>query len=87
MKNKTGPARSKDWKDWRAKGWKYKGLNDPEYIKDRDALFKKNGNGWWWYTGAMRGRGQPVDNFKKPVENYDPPLKKIKGWVLNYFKP
>ena len=26
----------------------YKGLNDPQYIKDRDEIFAKNGNGWWW---------------------------------------
>ncbi len=45
------PAKSKDY-DWRLTrtGWKYKGdaPNDPEYIKDRDACFKENGNGWWW---------------------------------------
>jgi len=33
--------------DWRkVKDWKfpYKGLNDPQYIKDRDELFMKNNN-------------------------------------------
>ena len=42
---------SKDWKDW-GSGWKYKGdIKDPQYIKDRNKLFKENGNGWWWYQG------------------------------------
>ena len=34
--------------DWRNtnKGWPYKGdLRDPEYLKDRDKLFKESGNG------------------------------------------
>ena len=38
--------------DWQyKKEWQYKGITDPEYIKDRDKLFKENGNGWWWYEG------------------------------------
>ena len=42
---------SKDWKEWES-GWKYKGgIRDPQYIKDRNKLFKENGNGWWWYQG------------------------------------
>ena len=81
MKKKTGPvARSKDWKDWGDRGFPYKGLKDPDYIKDRDALFRKNGNGWWWFVGCVK----PVDNYCKPVDNPDPPLKNIKGWVLKY---
>ena len=31
--------------------WPYKSINDPKYIKDRDELFKANGNGWWINTG------------------------------------
>ena len=40
--------------DWKVikKGFPYKGIDDPKYIKDRDALFKENGNGWWWYQGT-----------------------------------
>ena len=42
---------SKDWKKWES-GWKYKGdIRDPQYLKDRNKLFKENGNGWWWYQG------------------------------------
>ena len=39
-----------DWKNKKG-GWPYKDnpLEDPEYIRDRNALFKENGNGWWWY--------------------------------------
>jgi hypothetical protein len=28
--------------------WPYKSLTDPEYIKDRDECFRRNGNGWWY---------------------------------------
>ena len=43
-------------KEWRCFiGWEYpyKGhtLSNPKYIKDRDRMFKKNGNGWWWNDG------------------------------------
>ena len=39
--------------DWQYKvEWRYKGgddpTSDPQYIKDRDAFFAENGNGWWW---------------------------------------
>ena len=45
---------SRDY-DWRKKSeWPYKGKScpwrDPQYIKDRDRLFKRNGNGWWWFV-------------------------------------
>jgi|TARA_Y100000310_G_scaffold69330_1_gene64813 hypothetical protein len=51
----TKPTRSKDWKEWKAKGWKYKkdAPHDKEWKKDRGKLFKKNGNGWWWFTSNM----------------------------------
>jgi hypothetical protein len=32
----------------------YKGTDDPKYIKDRDELFRENGNGWWYETGKIR---------------------------------
>ena len=35
-----------DWKQWK-KGWPYKGLDDPKYIKERNKTFEENGNGWW----------------------------------------
>lgn len=28
--------------------WPYKSLKDPNYIKDRNETFRKNGNGWWF---------------------------------------
>jgi hypothetical protein len=40
-------AQSLDWKQWR-RGWPYKGVYDPKYLKDKSALFKINGNGWWF---------------------------------------
>jgi len=42
-------VRSLDWKQWH-KGWPYKGLNDPKYLRDRLKLFKSNGHGWWLLT-------------------------------------
>ena len=35
---------------WRqaASGFRYKSLNDPEYIKDRNEIFAEHGHGWWW---------------------------------------
>jgi len=39
--------------EWRKlkKGWQYKGdaPEDKEWQKDRKKLFRKNGNGWWWF--------------------------------------
>ena len=38
--------------DWRKKstGWPFKGdaPDDPKYLRERNKLFKENGNGWWW---------------------------------------
>ena len=38
-----------DWKK-KATGWPFKedAPYDPKYIRERDKLFKENGNGWWW---------------------------------------
>tara|TARA_Y100000310_G_C20666509_1_gene807793 strand:+ start:1839 stop:2021 length:183 start_codon:yes stop_codon:yes gene_type:complete len=35
----------------------YKGhtLSNPQYIKDKNKLFKKHGNGWWWGDGWWNG--------------------------------
>ena len=42
--------RGDDWKQWKS-GWKYKANapKDKQWQKDRDKLFRKNGNGWWWF--------------------------------------
>jgi len=41
---------------WRKqpKGFPYKGdiLCNSKYLKDRRELFRKSGNGWWWYPNA-----------------------------------
>lgn len=39
-------------RDWRKhpSRWPYKGLKDPQYIKDRNSFFRKNGNGWWIFA-------------------------------------
>ena len=41
-----------DWKKYPKKGWPYTGMNDPNYIRDRDALLLEHGNGWWWLVGT-----------------------------------
>ena len=55
-----------DWKDWVPypyKNGKYACLSQPEYIRDRDELFKKNGNGWW----VNDGQGWAM-NWESPME-------------------
>jgi len=39
-----------DWKFWKT-GWKYKenAPKDLQWQKDRQELFSKHGNGWWWF--------------------------------------
>ena len=32
-------------------GFQYKGLNDERYIADKNKMFKKHGNGWWYNDG------------------------------------
>lgn len=53
MKPKTNDSYFYDWRNNKKKGFPYKGLNDPRYIKERDEFLKANGNGWWWYQGLM----------------------------------
>jgi len=43
---KLKPLPHNDWKRWTI-GFPYEGINDPKYIKDRDAMFNESGNGWW----------------------------------------
>jgi len=38
------------------KGFPYKGIDDPKYLKDRAKLFAKSGNGWWWWQGTSLGK-------------------------------
>jgi hypothetical protein len=45
------PSYIYDWKN--RKSFPYAGINDPKYIRDRSELFKRTGNGWWWYAGVM----------------------------------
>ena len=56
-----------DWKN-RIKGWRYKGdaPTDPEWLADRDLLFKENGNGWWWYQGYNIGNHIKYTGRKDP---------------------
>ena len=42
--------RGDDWRQWKI-GWRYKkdAPRDRQWMKDRDKLFNKNGNGWWLF--------------------------------------
>ena len=42
---------SQDWKDWIPYPYKGYVLSNPQYVKDKDELFAKHGNGWWWGRG------------------------------------
>jgi hypothetical protein len=57
--------------DWRItkKGWPYKGLDDPEYIKDKEALFAKHRNGWWYFKNDAHLEAY-LDGGKTPRELY-----------------
>ena len=39
-----------DWKQWK-NGWQYEkdAPHDEKWQEDRQKLFTKNGNGWWWF--------------------------------------
>jgi len=53
-----------DWKNQKH-GWKYKGINDPMYQKDRAKLFEKNGNGWWIFQNL---RNRPIRGKETGIE-------------------
>ena len=56
-----------DWKHWK-KGFPYKGgITNPQYKKDKDAMFKKHGNGWWYGWHLVKPDKRPIDmwNGKK----------------------
>ena len=62
-----------DWKNWN-KGFPYKnGINNPQYKKDRDKLFKQHGNGWW----CNDGDGWSM-NWESPME-YHRRKRKARG--------
>ena len=47
-------------------GFPYKGLNDKMYLADRDKLFNKHGNGWWWGDGWWNGKNEtPMERQRK----------------------
>ena len=46
----------KDYIDWLYPYNKRNILTDPKYIKDRNEIFAKHGNGWWWGDGWWNGK-------------------------------
>tara|TARA_R100001082_G_C4355654_1_gene156737 strand:+ start:1546 stop:1770 length:225 start_codon:yes stop_codon:yes gene_type:complete len=67
MKKDSNPN---DWKKNPKSGFLYKSTTDPKYIRDRNKLFKENGNGWWWYHGT---------NLAKYTSNYSLLMEKLLG--------
>ena len=48
LSKEKNSAREQDWKHWK-RGFPYKGgISNKQYKADKDALFAKNGNGWWY---------------------------------------
>ena len=45
--------RGDDWKQWK-RGWQYcsDAPKNRQWNKDRKELFRKNGNGWWWFQAS-----------------------------------
>jgi hypothetical protein len=44
--------------------WKYKSTEDSDYIKDRDEVLRKNGNGWWISSDRILSKNK---GFKKGI--------------------
>ena len=71
---------SNNWEDYRDwvypyRSGKFRCLNDPKYIKDKDDTFNQRGNGWWWGDGWWNGKDdipmhrQRKYKIKKEKEN------------------
>ena len=65
--NKNKSVDVGNWKQYPSMGFPYKSIKDPKYIKERNSLFKENGNGWWW--------GWTKENC--PIEDMEPHLKHL----------
>ena len=57
--------RERDRKTARNWKWPYpKGINtmlkNAKYIKDKNKLFDKHGNGWWWGNGFWNGKTETM---------------------------
>ena len=62
--NMTEYEKKYDWKNQKRFNWEYKGkypCNDPQYLKDREELFSKHGNGWWWGWQLVPPEKRPID--------------------------
>mgnify|MGYP003130292007 FL=1 len=45
-------------------------LKNAKYLKDKNKLFDKHGNGWWWGDGHWNGKTQTLaDQNKKYIDN------------------
>ena len=44
--------------------WKYESTEDSNYIKDKDEVLKKNGNGWWISNDRILSKNK---GFKKGI--------------------
>ena len=62
-------SNSLDWKYYR-RGWQYStdAPQNKKWKKDRAELFKKNGNGWWYYHGYILRSNKLDKNEKSTIE-------------------
>ncbi len=62
-------SNSLDWKYYRS-GWQYStdAPQNKKWKKDRAELFKKNGNGWWYYHGYILRSNKLDKNEKSTIE-------------------
>ena len=59
-----------DWKEWIPYPWKGNTLSDPQYIEDKNRMFAKHGNGWWWGDGWWNGKHEtPSERMRRYREN------------------
>ena len=61
-KNKS--ERKMNTKEKMRKEYPYRGVTDKNYIKDKKAFFKKNGNGWWWGKDKEKSQVEELINDK-----------------------
>jgi len=51
-------------KESRTPEWPYKSLSDPKYLKDKDSILSRSGNGWWW---GWTAENCPLDWMKPQI--------------------
>ncbi len=63
--------------DKRFKNWRYpldasvdELLQNKDYIRDRNKLFREHKNGWWWFFGVKKVGKYMVQEYDEYMRNY-----------------